>query len=351
MEAGRAVVPASRRGGLVGFASRMKPDPVSGPISGQTSPAAAALARLVVVLGPTASGKSELALAVAERFGGEIVNFDSVQIRRGFDIGSAKLPAGRRRGIPHHMIDIAEPGEVFSAGDYARLGRQALRTIRDRGKLPVAVGGTGFYLRALIAGLFPGPGRCQPLRERLGAGAASHRPGYLHRLLRRLDPVSAGRIHPNDTPKLIRAIELRLLEGSPLPALWAAGRDPLSGFEVIRLGLDPPRPELYARINRRSKEMFARGLAGEVKELLASGVGREAPAFQSLGYSQALDQLDGKLSPQAAVELTAKQTRRYAKRQMTWFRREPDVEWLRGFGDDPALRGEALEYLRQRIEP
>ena len=325
----------------------MKPDPVSG----QTSPTPAALARLVVVLGPTASGKSELALEVAGRFGGEIVNFDSVQIRRGLDIGSAKLPAGQRRGIPHHLIDIAEPGDAFSAGDYARLGRRALETIRDRGKLPVAVGGTGFYLRALIEGLFPGPGRCQPLRERLVAGAASHPPGYLHRLLRRLDPVSAGRIHPNDTPKLIRAIEVRLLEGSPLPALWAAGRDPLRGFEVIRLGLDPPRAELYARINRRSEEMFARGLAGEVKELLASGVGREAPAFRSLGYSQALDQLDGKLSPQAAVELTAKQTRRYAKRQMTWFRREPDVEWLREFGDDPALRGEALEYLRQKIEP
>jgi tRNA dimethylallyltransferase len=304
---------------------------------------------LVAIVGPTAAGKSELALAVAERFAGEIVNYDSVQVYRGFDLGSAKLPPAERRGIPHHALDLVDPQETFTAGDYARIAREILAAIRERGRLPVLAGGTGFYLRAVLEGLFRGPERDENLRQRLQQ-RATERPGYLHRLLARLDSSSARRIHSNDTPKLIRAIEVCLLEKKPMSELWSQGRDALTGYRPIRIGLDPPRETLYQRIERRTARMFEEGLVEETRRLLESGVPRTARAFAALGYSEALAHLDGNLSLDEAAALTARLTRRYAKRQMTWFRREAGVEWFTGFGEDAEVQRQILESLANKIE-
>jgi tRNA dimethylallyltransferase len=306
---------------------------------------------LVAVVGPTASGKSTLALDIAARFHGEIVNFDSVQLYRGFDIGAAKTPLAERRGISHHLLDIADPEQYFTAGSYAEQGRAILNEIREQGHLPVLVGGTGLYLRALLDGLFQGPRRDEALRRRLGSRAESRPSGYLHRLLRRLDAAAAERIHPNDTPKLMRAIEVSLLARAPITALWREGRDRLEGYSVIRIGLNPAREQLYQRIDQRTSRIFARGLIEEVQALLDAGVPRAARAFGSLGYSQALDELDGKLTREQAIESAARMTRRYAKRQMTWFRREPDVHWFTGFGDDDSLRNEVLTMLAPLLDP
>ena len=297
---------------------------------------------LLVVVGPTASGKSDLALTLAESFGGEIVNFDSIQLYRGFDIGSAKVPLGERRGIPHHLLDVAEPEQVVSAGDYARSAREVLGQIAVRKRTPILVGGTGFYLRALIDGLFPGPTRDRELRDRLTAKAAQRPTDYLLRLLTRLDPEAAGRIHPNDHHKLIRAIEVCLAGRAPISSIWRQGKDALEGYEVFRLGLNPPREQLRERIAARTKRIFQAGLIDEVQRLLDLGVSREARAFGALGYKQALAHLDGVFTAEQAVEETIVRTRRYAKRQMTWFRREPDVHWLAGFGEDRAIQEQGM---------
>ena len=310
-----------------------------------------ALYPLVAVVGPTASGKSTLALDIAECFSGEIVNFDSVQVYRGFEIGTAKTPLVERRGIPHHLLDIVAPDAVFTAGHYAERARVVVDEIRERSRLPVFVGGTGLYLRALLNGLFQGPKRDEALRERLEQRVESKPVGYLHRVLKRLYPASAERIHPNDTPKLMRSIEVRLLARAPISALWNEGTDPLEGYEVARVGLNPNRSALYARINRRTKQMFKTGLVEETQALLTSGPPRSARPFGSLGYKQALDYLDGGITLEDAIESAAKMTRRYAKRQMTWFRREPDVHWLPGFGDEDAVRTEALAYVKGRVRP
>jgi tRNA dimethylallyltransferase len=297
---------------------------------------------LIAILGPTASGKSDLALTLAERLGGEIVNYDSVQVYRGFDIGSAKTPEAERRGIGHHLIDILDPSETFSAGAYARLARQTLDQIRARGNVPVLVGGTGLYLKALLHGLFQGPSRDDDLRRRLERSAQSKPAAHLHRLLDRLDPRSAARIHPNDQPKLVRAIEVRLLEGAPLSSLLERGMAPLEGYRIVRLLLDPPRQAIYERINRRAEAMFANGLVDELRSLLASGVPRDAWPLGALGYRQALAVLEGTISVEQAVEDTAKSTRNYAKRQLTWFRRqEPQSVTLVGFGTQPELVDQA----------
>ncbi len=308
---------------------------------------AANLHPLLAVVGPTASGKTELALGLAERFAAEIVNYDSVQLYRGFDIGSAKLPRAARRGIPHHLLDAIDPQTVFTAGDYAREARAVLDRLRQAGKTAVLVGGSGFYLAALIRGLFAGPTRDAALRRRLERTAAGKPAGYLSRLLARLDADSARRIHANDTPKLIRAIEVSLRAGRPMSEQWQEGAEPLSGYSLLILGLSPPREPLYARIAARAAAMFAQGLLQEVEDLLASGVGRGARAFASLGYAQCLDCLDGKLSPDEAVEAVAQATRRYCKRQLTWFRRrEPETRWFKGFGDTP----EAAEWASATVQ-
>jgi tRNA dimethylallyltransferase len=295
-------------------------------------------------VGPTGSGKSQLAIRVAAALGGEIVNCDSLQVYCGFDIGTAKVPVAERRGVPHHLIDVIDPGQPFTAGDYARLAEAALREIAGRGRIPVVTGGTGFYLRALLDGLFPGPSRDETLRTRLQLREES-RPGSLHRILARLDPAAGARIHPNDKNKTMRALEVRLIEGQPLSALFERGRAPLAGFRAIKLGLDPERKLLNARLNERTRMIFERGLVDEVRQLLAAGVSRGAKPFESLGYKQALQVVAGNLTFDEALESTQLETRQYAKRQITWFRKEHGVHWLAGFGDDPRVEAEALAIV------
>lgn len=306
---------------------------------------------LVAIVGPTGSGKSDLALFLAETLAGEIVNTDSLQLYRGFDIGTAKTPPSRRRGIPHHLVDVLDPEVEFSAGEFARRAREVIEQAFARGRLPVLVGGTGFYLRALLDGLFPGPRRDDRLRDRLRERARTRPAGYLHRLLARLDPESAARIHANDTPKLVRAIEVCVQARRPMSALFreAQGQGGLEGVRALKLGLNPPRPLLYERINRRAAGMFAEGLVNEVRALLARGVPPTAKPFESVGYREAVAVVEGRMSLEEAVASTQLRTRRYAKRQITWFRREKDVHWLAAFGDGAATQHTALAWLRAKL--
>ena len=299
---------------------------------------------LIAIVGPTGCGKSELALRVAENFHGEVVNCDSVQIYRFFNVGTAKLPEEGRRGIPHHLIDIANPDEVFTAGDFARVGRPVLSEIASRGNLPIVTGGTGFYLRALLDGLAPGPQRDASLRGRLRA-RETRRPGSIHRILRRLDPATAARIHPNDIPKVMRALEICISARSTATEVFAAGRDALQGFRVLKLGLFPNRDQLYERLESRMEAMFAAGLIEETKSILARGYSPDCKPFESIGYKQALQSIRGELSPKDAQFYAARETRRYAKRQMTWFRQDHGIEVVSGFGDDPAV----IEQVVQRV--
>jgi tRNA dimethylallyltransferase len=292
---------------------------------------------LVVIVGPTAAGKSALAVHLGERFGAEIVNYDSVQLYRGFDIGSGKLRADERRRIPHHLIDVAQPEQIFTAGDYRCAALKALESIRQRQSLPVLVGGTGLYLRALLLGLFEGPPRSQDLRKRLSARAAKDLT-YVHRLLRRLDSASAARIHPRDTQKIIRAIEVCIVARQPMSAMLARGRQELRGFRIVKIGLNPDRAELAERINRRVEQMFAAGLMSETRAALMSSAAPDMKVLGALGYRQACLVLKGEITEAEAVRQTQAATRHYAKRQITWFRREPDVTWFRGFGDSPELQ-------------
>lgn len=300
---------------------------------------------LIVIVGPTASGKSELALALAERLNGEVVNYDSVQLYRGFDVGSGKLPPAGRRGVAHHLLDCLQPADVFTAGDYRREALKVLADLRDRAKLPIFAGGTGLYLRALLVGLFEGPVRSEALRERLRAMVERHGREFLHRLLARLDGLAAARIQPRDTQKLIRAVEVCIIARQPLSALHARGRVALEGYRVTKLGLNPPRSELYARINRRVESMFATGLMEETQALHCHTEAARVKPLGALGYQQASAVLEGKASREEAVMATQAATRHYAKRQLTWFRRESDITWFEGFGDDPLIQSRIMETL------
>ena len=299
---------------------------------------------LLVVLGPTASGKTALSIALAEQFQGEIVNCDSVATYREFDIGTAKPSLGERARVPHHLFDFVDPTQEMTAGEYARQARQVINEISAREHLPIVVGGTGLYLRALLEGLFAGPQRSEQLRERLRERAAERGSGYLHRVLCRLDPASANKIHANDAPKVIRAIEVCLASRQKMSAMWQHGRDPLTGFRVVRLGLDPDRASLYDRINLRAQSMFDQGLIEETKNLIGE-YGESARPLSSLGYKQAVQLLRGELTVEQAVKAAQQGHRNYAKRQMTWFRREPDVLWLRGFGDGLDIQTQAAESI------
>jgi tRNA dimethylallyltransferase len=301
-----------------------------------------ALPRLVVVLGPTASGKSKLGIRLAEKLGGEILVCDSTQVYRHFDIGTAKVPAAEQQGIAHHLVDLCEPAEIFTAGDYRRRARAALDDLRRRKILPILTAGTGLYLRALLEGLADAPQRSEEMRTRLRQLTEKHGPVHLHRVLARLDPESAARISSPDTQKIIRAIELRLLTGKPMGEIHRSGRDALQGYETIKIGLLPPRAALYARIHARTDAMLAAGWLNEVRALVVSGVPPDAKPFQFIGYSQLREHLAGQLSEKDAVHQIQQATRRFAKRQLTWFRKEAGVHWLAGFGDAPEIFAAAL---------
>lgn len=297
------------------------------------------LPQLLVIVGPTASGKTTLSLAAAQDFHGEIVSCDSVAVYREFEIGTAKPTQAERAAVPHHMIDVASPTESFTAGAYARQARAAVRDIAAEGKLPIVVGGTGLYLRALLDGLFPGPERSEDIRARLLAKESSRGKGYLHRLLRRMDAAAAANIHANDTPKIVRAVEVCLAGREKMSELWKQGRDPLSGFRIIRVGLDPERSQLYDRINRRCEQMFSDGLIDETRALrdrFPALLSVPNSPLNALGYRQAVALIRGELSAAEAISAAQQAHRNYAKRQLTWFRKEPDVRWVADFGGSAA---------------
>jgi tRNA dimethylallyltransferase len=302
---------------------------------------------LVVVLGPTASGKTALSLHVAERLRGEIVSCDSVAVYREFEIGTAKPSKDERGRVPHHLIDIVGPAELITAGDYSRLARQAIGDISARGHLPIVVGGSGLYLRALLEGLFSGPPRSEDLRSRLRERAAARGNVYLHKLLRRIDPAAARTIHANDVPKVVRALEVSIGARTPMTGLWQQGRDPLQGFRVLRVGLNPDRDALYARINQRAQEMFSAGLLEETR-ILMERYGSSLWPLNSLGYKQAMQHLSGELSLEQAIIAAQQGHRNYAKRQMTWFRREPDVNWIADFGSNPAVQKQVMDLIKAK---
>jgi tRNA dimethylallyltransferase len=306
---------------------------------------------LIVIVGPTASGKSHLAIELARQFDGEIVSCDSVQVYKYLNIGSAKSSKAEQWGIPHHLIDLLELDQPFTAGDYLRLGRQVLEEIRRRSRVPLVVGGTGLYLRALLEGLFQGPGRSEKLRQRLNDLAERKGNLHLHRVLERVDPVSARKITVNDRHKMIRALEVFLLTAKPLSWHFHAGKSPLEGFEVLKIGLNPPRGLLYELIERRVDQMFAEGLVEEVQSILARGCAPELKPFESLGYFQVVRFLNGEISLGEARTLTKQDTRRYAKRQLTWFRREEECIWYDSTGSDPQLqacaRATVAAFLKQ----
>jgi tRNA dimethylallyltransferase len=300
---------------------------------------------VVVILGPTGSGKTALSVCLGEEFGGEIVSCDSVAVYRGMDLGTAKPSLEERARVPHHLIDLTDPDQPFTAGEYSRRARTALSEIVARGRMPIVSGGTGLYLRALIDGIFAGPGRQDGLRARLRRSHTQNGAGWLHRVLARMDGASADCIHANDTAKLIRAIEVCVSAGKPMSE--AQTRDPLRGFHILRIGLNPPREALYERLNRRAEAMFEAGLVEEVRGLRARY--GTAKSLDSLGYRQALAALDGTLSKEAAIAAAQQGHRNYAKRQMTWFRREPDVHWFHSFGDEAGVQRMARELVALRI--
>jgi tRNA dimethylallyltransferase len=333
-------------------------------------------ARLIVILGPTASGKSALGIELARRLNGEILVCDSTQVYRHFDIGTAKVPQRDWHGIAHHLVDIVEPDEVFTAGDYRRHALLALDDLRRRAKLPILTAGTGLYLRALLEGLADAPTRSEEMRDRLRLSAKQRGATHLHKILARLDRESAHRIAPRDTQKIIRAIEMRILAGKPVAEIFRAGQaemrektragvrvNALEGYAITKIGLNPPRPALYARIDARVEAMLAAGWLDEVRALVSSGV-REgvrenargisagvrenAKPFQFIGYSDLRAHLEGRISLAVAVANVQRSTRRFSKRQLTWFRREPDVHWLEAFGDDGETVSAALDLIAAR---
>jgi len=304
---------------------------------------------VVAILGPTATGKSALALALAGRHQGEIVNCDSTAVYRGFDIGTDKVASGDRRGIPHHLIDIVEPTAEYTAAQYARDAASAIREIHARGHLPFVVGGTGFYYRALTRGLFPGPGRDGEVRERLEAIANRRGVAFLHRMLKRFDPASATRIQPRDLKRIVRALEVFWLTGRPLTEHFVNTASPIAGMRVIAIALRLPAASISERVTRRVDDQFERGLLDEIRGLLASGIPESARPFGGLVYRQALEHLHGIRDEAATRALVAQENRRYARRQLIWFRKEPDVNWFDGPGELPSTIAAVEGFLTGRL--
>jgi tRNA dimethylallyltransferase len=288
-----------------------------------------------------------LGVWLAEQLGGEVVACDSTQLYRGLDIGTAKPTVAERHGVPHHLIDVLGPQEAATAGGYRQMSLVALADLRSRARLPVFTVGTGLYLRALLEGLADVPQRSEELRERLRHSAREHGPGHLHRILSRLDGEAAQKISAADEQKLIRAVEVCLLAKMPLTELHRSGRAPLQGWRALKIGLAPEREALYARIRTRTNAMLANGWLEEVRSLLDAGLPEDAKAFDFIGYRELRAVSQGRLTLDEARSAIQQATRRYAKRQLTWFRREHGVRWLAGFGDDPLLQQEALQWLRE----
>jgi tRNA dimethylallyltransferase len=320
--------------------------PVAPP---KTRSEASAVVPLVAIVGPTASGKSALGVFMAERLGGEIIACDSTQLYRRFDIGTAKPTEAERRGIPHHLLDVLEADQAATAGGYCEMAIRALDDLRNRERLPIFTVGTGLYLRALLEGLADVPQRSEQLRERLRESATEHRQGYLHRVLQRLDPAAARKIAAADEQKLIRAIEVCLLARKPLSEVHRSGRTPLAGWRTVKVGLAPSRERLYQRIHARTEAMLQHGWIAEVRALLASGLPENAKPFEFIGYRELRSVLRSEMSLETAQAAIQQATRRYAKRQVTWFRKETEVHWLNGFGDDPAIQQQALQAIAAAI--
>jgi len=287
---------------------------------------------------------------LALQVGGEVIACDSTQMYRGFDIGTAKPSAEERQGVPHHMMDLLEPNDEATAGGYRERAIGILEDLRVRQRLPIFTVGTGLYLRALLEGLADVPQRSESLRERLRTSAAGHEAGHLHRILRRLDPISAGKIAAADEQKLIRAIEVCLLAKKPMSEVQRSGRMPLPGWRVVRIGLQPEREELYKRVHARTEAMLASGWMEEVRRLAAGGLQDDAKPFDFIGYRELRAVLRGEMKLEEAREAIQQATRRYAKRQITWFRRETGVHWLGGFGDDPEVQQQVLRILREELQ-
>jgi tRNA dimethylallyltransferase len=305
---------------------------------------------LVAILGPTATGKSALALEIARRYSGEIINCDSTAVFRGFDIGTDKVPVPDQQGIAHHLVDIADPTEEYTAAQYARDAARVIRDVHTRGRLPIVAGGTGFYFRALTRGLFPGPGRNPALRARLEQIAERRGLPWLHRVLRRVDPESAARIQPRDLKRMVRALEVFFLTGRPLTAHFAETVSPIPDVEVLAIAVRLPAGQIAERVARRVDEQFARGLLDEMRTLLARGIPEEARPFGGLVYRQALEHLHGVRDESATRALITQENRRYARRQLIWFRKEPNLVWLDGPGESPATIAAAMRLIDRRLQ-
>jgi tRNA dimethylallyltransferase len=305
---------------------------------------------LIALVGPTASGKSTLGVWLAERLNGEVIACDSTQLYRGFDIGTAKPPQAERSGVPHHLLDVLDGTEETTAGGYRARAIAVLEDVRARKKLPIFTVGTGLYLRVLLEGLADLPQRSEELRERLRLSVAEHAPGHLHRLLRRMDPASAKKIAPADEQKLIRAVEVCLLAKQPLSKVYATGRKPLLGWRALKMGLAPEREKLYQRVHARTEAMLAAGWLEEVRGLMDRGVPENAKGFDFIGYRELRSVIRGQMSLEDARMAIQQATRRYAKRQMTWFRRELGVEWLKGFGDEDRIQKKAFEKIQTGVK-
>jgi tRNA dimethylallyltransferase len=306
------------------------------------------LPALVAVVGPTASGKSALGLWLAEQLGGEVIACDSTQLYRGFDVGTAKPSEAEQHAVPHHLLDVLSPAEKATAGGYRQMALPVLEDLRRRGRLPIFTVGTGLYLRALLDGLADLPQRSEELRERLRASAADHSPGHLHGVLERLDRAAAQKIGANDAQKLIRAIEICILARKPITEVHQTGRTPLHGWRALKLGLTPPREALYERIHARTEEMLSRGWMDEVRSLLATGLPENVKPFDFMGYRELRSVVRGEMTLEIARAAIQQATRRYAKRQLTWFRNEAGVHWFEGFGHDSKVQNAALLYLRDQ---
>ena len=304
---------------------------------------------LIAVVGPTASGKSALGIWLAQKLGGEVLGCDSTQMYRGFDVGTAKPTMRERQGVAHHLIDVLEPNDEATAGGYRERAIEVLNGLCERQRLPIFTVGTGLYLRVLLEGLAEVPLRSEPLRDRLRKRAGGKSVGHLHRMLKKLDPETAKKIAATDEQKLLRAVEVCLLTKKPLSEVYQGGRKPLDGWRAIKIGLQPKREKLYEQVHARTDAMLERGWMEEVRGLIESGMPAKAKPFDFIGYKELRAVLAREMELEEARAAIQQATRRYAKRQMTWFRREQGVHWLTGFGGDAKVQEQALEWIQSQI--